>query len=235
MLGRWLKILLLLTISGCSLIFGASDEPHFLYSVQAGDTVYEIAKKFGVSTDVILEHNEIDDPKQLQIGQIIQIPEREPTANGAASKRSTSRAPRYVDLGAAAHYIGRLKWPLPNGMGRATSSFGWRGSRFHEGLDLSAPSGTTIYAAHAGKVIFSGRGLSGYGNMIVIKAAELVTVYGHNSSNSVDRGDYVNAGDEIGEVGATGHATGPHLHFEVRIPNDQGGYVAVDPKGFYRN
>jgi murein DD-endopeptidase MepM/ murein hydrolase activator NlpD len=98
-----------------------------------------------------------------------------------------------------------------------TSLFGKRWGRDHDGIDLSAPIGTSVRAAADGEVVYSGDKVRGYGNMVVIQhAGDLVTVYAHNSLLLVHVGDRITTGQEIARVGATGHATGPHLHFEVR-------------------
>jgi murein DD-endopeptidase MepM/ murein hydrolase activator NlpD len=118
-------------------------------------------------------------------------------------------------------------WPVAGGV---SSEFGvrrspWGGSwKFHAGLDLRAENGTPVWSAGAGTVVFSGR-MRGYGNMIVVDHGfELKTLYAHLSSIAVDRGREVKAGELIGAVGSTGHSTGPHLHYEVRV-----GAAPVDP------
>ena len=115
---------------------------------------------------------------------------------------------------------------------------GWLSSRFgvrkhpiikkwirHNGIDLAARKGTRIYAADSGKVLFSGQKslYRGYGKIIVIDHGKrerdgrnISTFYAHTSRILVKKGQRVKKGDEIGWVGATGYATGPHLHFEVR-------------------
>jgi murein DD-endopeptidase MepM/ murein hydrolase activator NlpD len=117
-----------------------------------------------------------------------------------------------------------LVWPVS---GPVTSPFGWRWGRMHEGIDIGAPTGTTIVAAGAGVVIYSGW-MSGYGNLVVIDhGGGLATAYGHMSSIAAGSGASVERGQVIGYVGCTGHCFGPHLHFEVRV-NGQ----AVDPLGY---
>jgi murein DD-endopeptidase MepM/ murein hydrolase activator NlpD len=90
-------------------------------------------------------------------------------------------------------------------------------SAYHTGIDLSAPTGTTVFAADGGTVIFAGWSNWGYGNSVVIAHGRLLTLYGHMSSVSVSCGQTVNQGTPIGAVGSTGNSSGPHLHFEVRI------------------
>jgi murein DD-endopeptidase MepM/ murein hydrolase activator NlpD len=108
---------------------------------------------------------------------------------------------------------------------RIGDHFGPRGNRFHTGLDYPASSGTPVSAAGRGRVVSAGWDPSGYGNLVVIEhPAGVRSMYAHLSSIAVDRGDAVVAGSRIGRVGATGVATGPHLHFEVRLRG-----AAVDP------
>ena len=93
----------------------------------------------------------------------------------------------------------------------------------HPGIDLSTPSGTPVYAADAGLVIFAGWTGVGYGNTVVIDHGNgYRTLYGHLSQVSTYCGAKVKAGKLIGLSGSTGNSTGPHLHFEVRVP---GGYL----------
>jgi murein DD-endopeptidase MepM/ murein hydrolase activator NlpD len=100
-------------------------------------------------------------------------------------------------------------------------------SRGHAGLDLMAPHGSPIRAAAAGTVIYSGWYYA-YGNMVDIRHADgVVTRYAHMSTLGTDVGSTVQAGDEIGKVGATGRAHGAHIHFEVRVDGR-----ALDPKPF---
>lgn len=111
-----------------------------------------------------------------------------------------------------------------------SSRFGWRGdpvdggTRFHAGVDIPAPVGTGVLAVRAGEVIFAGYA-GGYGNLVVIDHGDsLRSRYAHLRRIFVVAGKSVATGERIGEVGSTGRATGPHLHYEVRK-----GLMAVDP------
>jgi murein DD-endopeptidase MepM/ murein hydrolase activator NlpD len=115
---------------------------------------------------------------------------------------------------------GSFSWPVT---GPITSPFGWRSSPFngspdfHPGLDIAAPTGTTVTAAAGGTVIMA-QWYGGYGNYILIDhGGGYSTGYGHLSAIYVSNGQVVKRGQAIGAVGMTGEATGPHLHFEVRI------------------
>ena len=128
------------------------------------------------------------------------------------------------------HGSGQFIWPVN---GSISSGFGGRsspggiGSTYHEGIDIPEPIGTPIHAAAAGRVAIAGV-MSGYGNYTCIQhSASLSTCYGHQNSIAVHVGQSVSQGQVIGQTGNTGHSTGPHLHFEVRINGS-----AVDPMGY---
>jgi murein DD-endopeptidase MepM/ murein hydrolase activator NlpD len=124
------------------------------------------------------------------------------------------------------------------GSAEITSGFGWRlhpilGTwLMHSGRDLAAPEGTPVVAALSGRVVSSGDA-GGYGLAIEVEHdnPRRNTLYGHLSELYVREGDRVRQGEVIGRVGSTGRSTGPHLHFELRMPQE-GGWVAVDPGEF---
>ncbi len=112
-------------------------------------------------------------------------------------------------------------WPVN---GAVVSGYGIRWGRMHEGIDITAPSGTPIWAAAAGTVIHVGW-YGGYGNLVVLDHGNgLATAYAHTSAILVGVGQSVGQGETIALVGSTGHSSGPHLHFEVRVNGS-----AVDP------
>jgi murein DD-endopeptidase MepM/ murein hydrolase activator NlpD len=105
-----------------------------------------------------------------------------------------------------------------------TDGFGPRGSAFHTGIDFPAPKGKPVTAARDGVVSAAGR-LPGYGKVVVLRHEDgVTTLYAHLSRILVDPGNPVARGTVVGLVGRTGDATGPHLHFEVRVRG-----AAVDP------
>ena len=136
------------------------------------------------------------------------------------SAQSTSSVPVPTGSASAAGFI----WPV---QGVLTSSFGWRWGRMHEGIDIAVGTGTPVVAAASGTVIVAGW-MGGYGNLVVVDhGGGVSTAYGHNTSVTVGVGQQVMQGQLIAYSGNTGHSTGPHVHFEVRI---NGG--AVDPMGY---
>jgi murein DD-endopeptidase MepM/ murein hydrolase activator NlpD len=117
-----------------------------------------------------------------------------------------------------------LIWPVS---GPVTSPFGYRWGRLHAGIDIAVPVGTPIHAAASGTVVLAGW-VDGYGNYTCIDhGGGLATCYAHQSSLAVSVGTHVTQGQVIGYSGNTGHSTGPHLHFEVRING-----TPVDPLGY---
>jgi len=115
-------------------------------------------------------------------------------------------------------------WPCE---GVVVSGFGVRWGRMHEGIDIACAYGAPVHAAAAGTVIYAGW-MQGYGNLVVLDHGNgISTAYAHASAILVSVGQSVGQGEEVSLVGATGHATGPHLHFEVRVNG-----VAVDPLSY---
>lgn len=105
-------------------------------------------------------------------------------------------------------------WPI---RGRITSPYGPRWGGFHTGMDIDCRTGDPIGASKAGRVIASEWG-GGYGNMVIIDHGNgVTTLYAHMSRRSVGQGEHVDQRERVGACGATGNATGDHLHFEVRI------------------
>ena len=116
-----------------------------------------------------------------------------------------------------------LAWPLAAPVG---DGFGPRGNRFHAGIDLVAPQGVPVLAAGGGRVVFARFAAGGWGNLVIVAHTNGVkTMYAHLATVTVHRNELVGVGARLGTVGATGHATGPHLHFEVHLRG-----AAVDPR-----
>lgn len=119
--------------------------------------------------------------------------------------------------------------------GPITSPFGYRihpifgTTIYHSGIDIGVDEGTPVHAADSGVVIYSGSGLTGYGNVVIIDHGNgLSTLYAHNSALLVSEGESVSKGQVVAYSGMTGYATGPHVHFEVRVngsPTDPMGYL----------
>ena len=157
--------------------------------------------------------------------------------NKLLAEQSSSKS-TYVYTG------GQLNWPVPSVAASSSSlSSGFvtrdrpigRGSEFHTGYDIPASYGSAVVAAEAGTVIYAGW-MSGYGNTIMINHGNgLVTLYGHNSSLTVSKGDVVTRGQQVAKIGSTGNSTGNHCHFEVRVngsPVSPESYLGVGNIGY---
>ena len=198
---------------GCASAPPRASSERIVHTVARGETIYAIAQKYDVSVDAIVAANRITDFSAIEVGTHLLIPKA--SGNAAGDSSLASLIPFHADLREKARREADLEfdWPIH---GRFSSGYGWRGIGSHEGIDLTARPGTPVLAAEAGRVIESGwRG--DYGRVVVVKhARNYSTLYAHNRAIRVKKGAFVEKGDVIAEVGSTGNATGPHLHFEIR-------------------
>lgn len=163
------------------------------YIVEKGDNLSFIAEKYRVSVSSISKANNLSNPNSLQVGQVLSIPS---SPYEAVDSSDLSRS-------------------LP-AKGKITSHYGMRRGRMHYGIDIANRTGTEIISVDNGFVIDS-RYMKGFGNTVKIQNGNVVYLYGHLSKRYAKKGDIVKSGETIGRMGATGNATGPHLHFEVRV------------------
>jgi murein DD-endopeptidase MepM/ murein hydrolase activator NlpD len=191
------------------------------YVVAPGETLDLIARRAGVPAEDILELNGFESAALVKPGALLFVM----TAAAPEPTTAPPAAAAVTDSGSPP----ALRWPLTTIHVLIGSPFGARWGKPHEGIDLPAPVGTPVFAAADGRVVYAGAGIRGYGNLIVLKhAGDLLTAYAHNSVLLVSQGQSVRSGDRIALVGQSGHATGPHLHFEVRrgqIPRDPMSYL----------
>jgi peptidoglycan hydrolase-like protein with peptidoglycan-binding domain len=135
------------------------------------------------------------------------------TVDGVAGP-STLRALRHRRSSGVPSGPVRFLRPIAGAIG---DGFGWVGGRRHTGVDIPADEGTPVGAAGRGVVVFAGWNDGGYGNLVVVKhRLGFESWYAHLSRIATHEGEAVVGGTRIGDVGSTGHTTGPHLHFEVR-------------------
>lgn len=199
----------------------ASKQTGAIHYVRTGENLYRIGLRYGVDAKRIAHANGIRDVHELRVGQRLFIPgagrspsdtTRRPSSDQTASgvsKQSRQRARASVRNESSLSF----SWPV---RGRLSSSFGRRRGRPHDGIDIAAKKGTPIFAAEAGRVIHSGR-MGDYGKVVILKhAGAFRSVYAHANRLFVRKGEFVERGQKIGEVGSTGRSTGPHVHFEIR-------------------
>ncbi len=200
-----------------------------------------LAAKYGVDSTDILATNGLNDPN-LVVGQVLVIPGAKGKAipkpparpnnthqvsgsgTGSGGGAGTNIAPPSSYKG------GKFLWPVVGG-GNYISQYFHYG---HYAIDIAADYGSTVRAAADGTVIYSGWKNNGGGYQVwIAHGSGLYTTYNHMSAITVPLGAHVSRGQQVGRIGQTGNATGPHLHFEVwRGPVWNGG-TRVNPLGYF--
>jgi murein DD-endopeptidase MepM/ murein hydrolase activator NlpD len=201
--------------AGCSV--HRSGGPSGIYhQVKPGENLYRIGKAYGVPFQMLSQVNGLTNPDRIEVGQRILIPggRRSLPVGVITPERARLDRPREQELPKDRR---PFLWPVDGGT--LTSHFGPRGETFHDGIDISAPDGTPVYAARRGEVVYSEK-LRGYGNVIILHHDDgYASVYAHNSAHLVGVGTRVERGQMIARIGETGRTSGPNLHFEVRKDN----------------
>ena len=222
--------------------YNPSESPPSHYIVSAGDTLFSIAWRYGFNVKGLATANGLSAPYTIYPGQALVLQESSRTiasvSKPAVTKKSSSRdssprtsskpikapapkpvskpTPQFVDSG------GAWRWPVEGSLVRRFVATG----QAHKGIDIKGKMGQPVHAAKAGVVVYSGSGLVGYGNLLILKHSDrYLSAYGHNKRLLVKEGDSVKAGAVIAELGDSG-TDSPKLHFEVRIDGKP-----VDPLG----
>jgi lipoprotein NlpD len=217
-----------------------------VHVVRRGETIWRIARAYGIDPGDLMETNGVSDPRSVEVGTELFVPGATrvvevPAPEGATAIDDPGVRP---EPGASAEADARSRraatatptptsTPTPTPTATPTSAahagslswplrgvlygrYGVRAGKRHDGIDIAAPEGTPVLAAAAGSVIYAGE-QPGYGSIVIVKHdGGLVTLYAHNARILVEEGARVRRGEPIARVGQTGRTTGPHLHFEVR-------------------
>jgi murein DD-endopeptidase MepM/ murein hydrolase activator NlpD len=200
-----------------------------VYTVKDGDTLASIAAAHQADVQAIVTFNELA-TDEVTVGEQIMLPNGvgKPIPVAATPKpvsrpiASTRTAPGYTGS-----YSGKMLWPVPGGYISQYFHYG------HWAIDIAAPYGTRVLAAAAGRVIFAGWRNNGGGWQVWISHGNnIYTTYNHMSSLTVVTGQTVARGQQVGRVGMTGDATGPHCHFEVWIGPIWNGGTRVNPLNY---
>ena len=201
-----------------------AEEPgdEVIHVVQPGQTLWRIARAYGMSPEELAEANGIPDPTRVDAGTRLVIP-------GARVAREVAPGPAFPEPARSRSLSETAEardWIWPVRGGEIISYFGApRKGHRHGGIDLRGGHGERVVAARDGRVVYSGSGMRGYGKTVMIDHGDgFVTLYAHNSALLVREGDLVRRGDPIARVGRTGNASTDHCHFEIRR-ND----VPIDP------
>ena len=206
------------------------------YTVRKGDTLYGIALAFGQNWRDIASWNNLSDPDKIKIGEKLRVVPKD-TGNGAVSiplKSAAIETPPGKSTLSESELAGKeqalddalpddsierdeglvtsLGWVWPTN-GQIMEQFSDSNSK---GISIAGASGEAIFAVSDGKVVYSGNGLRGYGNLVIIKHPdEFITAYAHNKSIFVKEGETVDKGQKIAEMGMS-ETDSPKLLFEVR-------------------
>jgi murein DD-endopeptidase MepM/ murein hydrolase activator NlpD len=176
--------------------------------VKPGDTLSQIALRYGVTTHSLAVANGINNPARIYVGMILSIPSAQAGSNSVVYASVGEGICTDVKLA----QTGTGYFTRPTRGYYLTQSF----KTGHPGVDLATDTGTGVLASDGGTVIFSGWNSAGYGNLVILDHNNgWRTYYAHLSEIDVECGQWVPRGSIIGAVGSTGNSTGPHLHFEI--------------------
>jgi murein DD-endopeptidase MepM/ murein hydrolase activator NlpD len=237
----FVTLLIFLSLCGC--------ETGIYHTVKPGQTLYRISKTYGIDESYLARVNRVNDPTQLKTGARLYVPGAQrtlyvPVLKSTAvtpakkiapiqkkkyvpkpvkvTKKTTVNAP-YIPQKSNATNVKKLRWPLRGKIVRSFSSKAKAGGG--KGIEIAVRSGSSVVAAEAGKVIYGGDGVNGYGFLIILQHEnDLFTVYGFNKKNIVRQGDFVSKGEQIALSGTPPSGGQARLHFEVRK-----GKQAVNP------
>lgn len=210
-------------------------KPGKAVSVRAGQTLYRIATENGITARDLADWNDVDPPYTIFPGQTLRL--YPPARGAAAGTRTAGTAPARTP--GAATTAPAPRPPAPRAAPVA-SPFAWRwpvdgtllsgyvaGNVTRQGIDIANSEGTPVRAAADGVVVYSGSGLVGYGELIIVKHDDnWLSAYGHNRARMVNEGQVVKAGQQIAEMGHSG-APRDLLHFEIRYNGKP-----VDPQAY---
>lgn len=216
------------------------------YTVQAGDTLKSIANSFGRDVRELARWNSIDDPSRIRVGQVLRVvpPAGEsvavlpvtPTApattrpldspgSAPATGPAPPASPAATDATTAPGPVASIPESKPAPPPPPTADWIWPASgkvvdRFDEkrnkGISIAGKEGDPVVASADGTVVYSGSGLRGYGNLVILKHDDdFISAYAHNKQILVKQGQVVKRGQRIAEVGRS-DANEPKLHFEIR-------------------
>lgn len=187
------------------------------YTVRSGDTLYKISQAQGVSVAQLISLNNITDPTQLRVGQVLRLGSGAPAAPDSSPATTATPSPVTPPKTAEPTSVARasdaslINWGWPAN-GKIIQSF----NAGTKGIDIEGKEGDPVIAAAEGKVMYAGNGVRGLGNLILLGHSNgFITAYAHNQSLLVKTGQEVKKGEKIAAIGQT-DTTSPRLHFEIR-------------------
>jgi lipoprotein NlpD len=189
-------------------------KPGATVTVQRGDTLYAISRRTGITPQDLSAWNGLSSPDMLYPGQTLRLYPAGAAGTTRPAGTAGATAPPRPAAPVAAPISSGFNWRWPAD-GVVVGSF-VQGETTKQGVDIAGASGQAVRAAADGVVVYSGNGLVGYGELIIIKHNEQwLSAYGHNRKRLVNEGQSVKAGQQIAEMGRSGAAR-DMLHFEIR-------------------
>ena len=232
---------LMLAISACSSVPAPVDARHqppsekiHTHTVGKGETLFSIAWSYGLDYRELARINQLDSNFTIHPGDVLKLDVGVPASATASQTKTVSKPGKSRpatntpakttgskintrpgnSVGGSLPAGGNVRWQWP-AQGKVIATFSEAGA-VNKGIDIGGKLGEAVQAAAAGKVVYAGSGLLGYGQLIIIKHnEEFLSAYAHNRTLLVKEGDSVKAGDKIAEIGASG-AEKVKLHFEIR-------------------
>ncbi len=212
-------LVIALLLAGCA---GSKSSSGDVYTVKRGDTLYKISRQTGTSVSELARLNGISPPYTIEVGQRLRYNSTSKTSSSKGATKTAKVVPSSAVPQSSWPPVGQRCWRWPTAgkvvMGYTTSEGG------NKGIDIAGPRGQAVYAAGAGKVVYAGNQLRGYGNLIMIKhSEEYITAYAHNDTILVNNGESVKIGQKIATMGST-DSDSVRLHFQLRYKA-----TAIDP------
>lgn len=194
-----------------------------MHKVQTDETLYSIAWRYGLDYSALARRNNIPPPYAIAVGQWIYLTTNKPSA--APMVERVTRKPQIIANPINEPPAPIKKTPIPEREPTTVvSRWNWPAlgptvglfSSSNKGINIAGHRGDPVFSTAAGKIVYSGHGLRGYGNLIIIKHNSIfLTAYAHNDTIIVKDGEWVTAGQKIATIGSTG-AQRDMLHFEIR-------------------
>ena len=190
-----------------------------MHMVVKGETLYSISRYYETTVFTLAKYNNIKNVNNIKVGEKLIIPKRSKKINKIKKKKWDSNFKKNIEK--KKNTILRDKqnskfiWPVK---GKLLSKYGKSKEGFYnDGINIDSKKGTKVISSQAGKVIYCGNEIPGYGNLILIKHSKnWITAYAHLNEVFTKKGKNVGKGEMIGSVGNTGNVRLPQLHFEIR-------------------
>ena len=196
-------------LSACAGSASTGPVPEGHYRVQPGDNLYRIGLRFGQSVNTLARWNNLRDTSQIEVGQVLRVR----SGSSSSANRSTGSSSRTATTVAPVNRL-NMQWPVAEGSRNIIANYN---GTTNKGIDIGGTRGEPVKAAAAGKVLYVGEGVRGYGKLILINHnSSTLTAYAHNDALHVQKDQTVRAGQQIATMGSS-DTDNTKLHFEVRV------------------